>query len=188
MILHIEIDFTLQTQGKFDAFKFADDVVVRFQVNVQFCLQECLPIQCDNSRHADSDALKTTSSWGKRRKRRNAINQHHQNNNQNGNLVLTNQTELHREIIVEGMKNKKEAQKNVNHVRGVCVCLCLCIINIIEQLTTNQVTFLILLFACLCWGIIDDNVAELFCTSKVTLIIGFITMVMLEVTKWPISS
>ena len=26
-------------QGKFDAFKFADDVVVRFQVNVQFCLQ-----------------------------------------------------------------------------------------------------------------------------------------------------
>ena len=28
--------------GKFDAFKFADDVVVRFQVNVQFCLQVCI--------------------------------------------------------------------------------------------------------------------------------------------------
>ena len=31
-------------QGAFQAFKFSDDSVVRFQVNVQFCLQECKPV------------------------------------------------------------------------------------------------------------------------------------------------
>ena len=95
-------------QGKFDAFKFADDVVVRFQVNVQFCLQECLPVQCDNSRHADSESLKTTRSWGRRRRR------------DVENSVMGNQTELHREIIVEGMKNKLGALKNGEKVHGKC--------------------------------------------------------------------
>ncbi|XP_074598683.1 uncharacterized protein LOC141853293 isoform X2 [Brevipalpus obovatus] len=33
-------------QGKFDAFKFSDDEVVRFQVNVHFCLQKCAPPSC----------------------------------------------------------------------------------------------------------------------------------------------
>nr|XP_053643380.1 uncharacterized protein LOC128696261 isoform X1 [Cherax quadricarinatus] len=33
-------------QGKFEAFKFSEDQVVRFQVNVQFCLDECRPAQC----------------------------------------------------------------------------------------------------------------------------------------------
>ncbi|KAG7156467.1 Cuticlin-1-like 2 [Homarus americanus] len=33
-------------QGKFEAFKFSEDQVVRFQVNVQFCLEECRPAQC----------------------------------------------------------------------------------------------------------------------------------------------
>ena len=33
--------------GRFDAFKFADDVVVRFQVNVHFCVGQCKPIQCN---------------------------------------------------------------------------------------------------------------------------------------------
>ena len=31
-------------QGTFQAFKFSEDSVVRFQVNVQFCLQECQPV------------------------------------------------------------------------------------------------------------------------------------------------
>lgn len=31
-------------QGKFEAFKFSEDQVVRFQVNVQFCLEECKPV------------------------------------------------------------------------------------------------------------------------------------------------
>ncbi|XP_069974674.1 uncharacterized protein [Penaeus vannamei] len=35
-------------QGKFEAFKFSEDQVVRFQVNVQFCLEECKPAQCGN--------------------------------------------------------------------------------------------------------------------------------------------
>ncbi|XP_064087392.1 uncharacterized protein LOC135202055 [Macrobrachium nipponense] len=35
-------------QGKFEAFKFSENQVVRFQVNVQFCLQECKPAQCGN--------------------------------------------------------------------------------------------------------------------------------------------
>lgn len=82
--------------------------MVRFQVNVQFCLQECLPVQCDNSRHSDADALKTTSSWGRRRRR----------DVQQQQSSLSNQTELHREIIVEGMKNKKEALRNSDRTRG----------------------------------------------------------------------
>ncbi|XP_050719660.1 uncharacterized protein LOC127000252 isoform X2 [Eriocheir sinensis] len=46
-------------QGKFEAFKFSEDQVVRFQVNVQFCLEECQPAQCGS-----------VVSYG-RRKRRN---------------------------------------------------------------------------------------------------------------------
>ena len=32
--------------GKFDAFKFADDMVVRFQVNVHFCVNRCPQSNC----------------------------------------------------------------------------------------------------------------------------------------------
>ncbi|KAG9508793.1 Peroxisome biogenesis factor 1, partial [Fragariocoptes setiger] len=35
--------------AKFDAFKFSSDVVVRFQVDVQFCLQECPQTVCSSS-------------------------------------------------------------------------------------------------------------------------------------------
>ncbi|KAK8385545.1 hypothetical protein O3P69_016373 [Scylla paramamosain] len=45
-------------QGKFEAFKFSEDQVVRFQVNVQFCLEECRPAQCGN-----------IVSYGKRKRR-----------------------------------------------------------------------------------------------------------------------
>ena len=33
-------------QGSFEAFKFSDTSVVRFQVNVQFCVDECNPVDC----------------------------------------------------------------------------------------------------------------------------------------------
>jgi len=33
-------------QGNFEAFKFSDTSVVRFQVNVQFCVDECNPVDC----------------------------------------------------------------------------------------------------------------------------------------------
>ncbi|CAL4171609.1 unnamed protein product, partial [Meganyctiphanes norvegica] len=35
-------------EGRFEAFKFSEDQVVRFQVNVQFCLEECPPARCGN--------------------------------------------------------------------------------------------------------------------------------------------
>eukprot|EP00092_Neocalanus_flemingeri_P054613 GFUD01064337.1.p1 GENE.GFUD01064337.1~~GFUD01064337.1.p1 ORF type:complete len:322 (-),score=87.09 GFUD01064337.1:284-1126(-) len=33
-------------QGNFEAFKFSDTTVVRFQVNVQFCVDDCNPVDC----------------------------------------------------------------------------------------------------------------------------------------------
>lgn len=36
-------------RGKFDAFKFSTDVVVRFQVDVQFCLNQCPVNVCDTN-------------------------------------------------------------------------------------------------------------------------------------------
>lgn len=123
--------------GKFDAFKFADDVVVRFQVNVQFCLQDCLPVNCDNSRHADSELLKTTSSYG-RRKREVTLSDY------------GNRTELHREIIVEGIQNNEDP--------------------------TN--------------GKLKDDLgsSQMYCTSKQTLVVGFLILMMLEVRDLKIFS
>lgn len=40
--------------GKFDAFKFSSDVVVRFQVDVQFCLNQCPPTSCDQLGNSNS--------------------------------------------------------------------------------------------------------------------------------------
>ncbi|KAH7970771.1 hypothetical protein HPB49_015441 [Dermacentor silvarum] len=54
-------DKTRTLQSRFEAFKFADDVVVRFQVTVQFCLHECPPATC---------ASAGARSFGKRRRRR----------------------------------------------------------------------------------------------------------------------
>ncbi|CAG2112468.1 unnamed protein product, partial [Medioppia subpectinata] len=56
--------------GKFDAFKFADDVVVRFQVNVQFCLQDCEPTDCGVSSGPGVDNDNPSGkSFGRRRRR-----------------------------------------------------------------------------------------------------------------------
>ncbi|XP_077498487.1 uncharacterized protein LOC144109536 [Amblyomma americanum] len=54
-------DKTRTLQSRFEAFKFADDVVVRFQVTVQFCLHECAPATCGSG---------AARSFGKRRRRR----------------------------------------------------------------------------------------------------------------------
>ena len=43
--------------GRFDAFKFADDVVVRFQVNVHFCVNRCPPLNCVPGRSADIESI-----------------------------------------------------------------------------------------------------------------------------------
>uniref|UniRef100_A0A6A7G4W5 EGF-like domain-containing protein 2 n=1 Tax=Hirondellea gigas TaxID=1518452 RepID=A0A6A7G4W5_9CRUS len=50
-------------QGTFQAFKFSEDSVVRFQVNVQFCLQECKPATCTGG----------STSYGRRRRRRSQV-------------------------------------------------------------------------------------------------------------------
>ncbi|KAG1649564.1 Cuticlin-1 [Nymphon striatum] len=47
-------------QGKFEAFKFSEDVVVRFTLNVQFCITDCQPAQCPTG----------ITSYGKKRKKR----------------------------------------------------------------------------------------------------------------------
>lgn len=39
--------------GKFDAFKFSSDVVVRFQVDVQFCLNVCPPTNCNHQHNSN---------------------------------------------------------------------------------------------------------------------------------------
>lgn len=126
--------------GKFDAFKFADDVVVRFQVNVQFCLQECLPVNCDNSRHFDNELLKNMNSYGRRRKR--------ETSKMSSKTFGKQTAELHREIIVEG----------VNELEGAKT----------DRLKDEEQH--------------RERLDSLFCTSKPTLIIGFLTMIMLEVT------
>ncbi|XP_054714174.1 uncharacterized protein LOC129223837 isoform X2 [Uloborus diversus] len=57
---HFEkIPGTKSLQSRFQAFKFSEDPVVRFQVNVHFCLEECNPIICPGG----------VQSFGKRRKR-----------------------------------------------------------------------------------------------------------------------
>ena len=43
-----KIEGSRDLQGSFEAFKFSDTSVVRFQVNVQFCVDECNPVECGN--------------------------------------------------------------------------------------------------------------------------------------------
>lgn len=50
---------TTDLQGSFEAFKFSDTSVVRFQVNVQFCVGECTPVDCGDG----------IQSYGRRKRR-----------------------------------------------------------------------------------------------------------------------
>lgn len=56
--------------GRFDAFKFSSDVVVRFQVDVQFCLNSCPPTSCplqdqnQNLFNVNSQQLETSLNGG----------------------------------------------------------------------------------------------------------------------------
>lgn len=74
---------TRALQGRFDAFKFPDDVVVRFRVSIHFCLDECEPVSCSEG----------VSSFGKRKKRQIV----------SSTTPVLNDYPLQREIIVEGI-------------------------------------------------------------------------------------
>lgn len=50
--------------GKFDAFKFSSDVVVRFQVDVQFCLHQCPPNSCEHNLLLNSQPADLGASGG----------------------------------------------------------------------------------------------------------------------------
>ena len=67
-------------EGSFEAFKFSETSVVRFQVSVQFCVGECQPAQCDDG----------ATSLGRRRR-----------GVQEGEQVLELETDLVKEIFVE---------------------------------------------------------------------------------------
>lgn len=88
-------------QGKFDAFKFADDVVVRFQVNVQFCLQDCLPISCPDKNQLISTEFNNTRSFGRKRR--------HVEEQEGSRSMLLPDYPLQREIIVEGVQGPKSS-------------------------------------------------------------------------------
>ena len=72
-------------QGSFEAFKFSETSVVRFQVSVQFCVGECRPAQCDDG----------ATSLGRRRRRREVAD-----GEEVEEEVLELQTELVKEIFV----------------------------------------------------------------------------------------
>jgi hypothetical protein len=129
-------------QGKFDAFKFADDVVVRFQVNVQFCLQDCVPTDCDNnssysggSTGTDTTSVTSSKSFGRRRKRdisqteqssdSDVIDIDSESNSGDNHMVRTTTPAtllpdypLHREIIVEGISVKSSRQPSIRAFNG----------------------------------------------------------------------
>lgn len=49
--------------GKFDAFKFSSDIVVRFQVDVQFCLNQCPTVSCEHNLLLNSNTAQLADSF-----------------------------------------------------------------------------------------------------------------------------
>jgi len=47
-----KIDGSQDLQGTFEAFKFSESSVVRFQVSVQFCVGDCQPVNCDDGKES----------------------------------------------------------------------------------------------------------------------------------------
>ena len=78
-----KVEGSKSLQGSFEAFKFSETSVVRFQVSVQFCVGECQPAACDDG----------AISYGKRRRRREVV--------EDVEDVLEKDTNLVKEIFVE---------------------------------------------------------------------------------------
>ncbi|KAL7645704.1 UNVERIFIED_CONTAM: hypothetical protein RMT77_002581 [Armadillidium vulgare] len=107
-------------QGRFEAFKFSEDTVVKFQLNVQFCLEECTPADCG-----------TVKSYGKRRRRRSPS----EDDNNSKTLLKESEEEdpdaiyhempLQREIIVANSHvtpiNNEDLDEDIHHL-GDLVC------------------------------------------------------------------
>ena len=47
-----KLDGSQDLQGTFEAFKFSESSVVRFQVSVQFCVGDCQPVNCDDGKES----------------------------------------------------------------------------------------------------------------------------------------
>ena len=83
--------------GTFEAFKFSDTTVVNFEVNVQFCQENCNPVDCGNG----------VSSFGKRKKRQADANVYRPKSerlifdNNLGQEVLLYETPLRKQIFVD---------------------------------------------------------------------------------------
>ncbi|KAK4308028.1 hypothetical protein Pmani_020258 [Petrolisthes manimaculis] len=95
-------------QGKFEAFKFSEDQVVRFQVNVQFCLEECRPARCG-----------PIVSYGKRRRRRRSLKKGHQSSlvTLGGELTLVGgQVTFRNEDDEEEEEEKEEDDEEVEEI------------------------------------------------------------------------
>jgi len=90
-------------QGSFEAFKFSDTSIVRFQVNVQFCVEQCNPVQCGEGlesfgrrrREADSTTVAPTTKVPEPYASRLVFDQNL------GQEVISGDSQLSKEIIVD---------------------------------------------------------------------------------------
>jgi hypothetical protein len=90
-------------QGNFEAFKFSDTSIVRFQVNVQFCVEQCNPVQCGEGiesfgrrrREADSTTVAPTTKVPEPYASRLVFDQNL------GQEVISGDSQLSKEIIVD---------------------------------------------------------------------------------------
>lgn len=91
-------------QGKFEAFKFSEDVVVRFTLNVQFCISECPVAKCGQG----------VFSYG--RKKRQLVQAPDGNGYYSGDPILPDYP-LVGEIIVEGSTITQLSEDDDRHPR-----------------------------------------------------------------------
>lgn len=90
-------------QGNFEAFKFSDTSIVRFQVNVQFCVEQCNPVQCGEGlesfgrrrREASSTTVAPTTKVPEPYASRLVFDQNL------GQEVISGDSQLSKEIIVD---------------------------------------------------------------------------------------
>ena len=102
-------------QGSFEAFKFSDTSVVKFQVNVAFCVGGCNPVSCENGIQSYGRRKRDTPSSGLITSRSLVYDQNI------GQEVLISNTPLSKEIYVEtGTKvdTLKEAASGAGYLGG----------------------------------------------------------------------